>query len=75
MAPKKSIADLFRARLSPSRRHPEEGADGDHKEFKPPLNHQGVADFNKIVGTPARKDKGSASSSASATSTRATPIS
>ena len=73
MAPKKSIADQLRARLSPSRGHPEEGVDDDQEEFNPPLNQQGASDFDVIVGNPSRKDKGSASGSASAASTRATP--
>ena len=73
MAPKKSIADQLRARLSPSRGHPGEGADDDQEEFNPPLNQHGVSDFDKIVETPSRKDEGSASGSASAASTRATP--
>jgi len=38
----------------------------------PPLNKHGASDFDKIVGTPTRKNKGSASDSASAASTRAT---
>ena len=74
MAPNKSIADKLRARLSPSRGHPEEGGDDEQEELSPPppLNQDGSSDFDKIVGTPARKDKGSTSSSASAASIRAT---
>ncbi len=70
MAPKKSIADQLRARLSPTREHSEESVDDDQKEFNPPLNQQGASDFDKIVGTPTYKDKGSASGSASIASTR-----
>ena len=73
MAPKKLIADQLRARLSPSRGLPGKGVDDDQEKFNPPLNQQGASDFDKIVGTPARQEKGSASSSASAASTRATP--
>ncbi len=73
MAPKKSIADHLRARLAPTRGHPEAGGDDEHEEFNPPLNQQGASDFDKIVGTPARKEKDSASGSALAASTRATP--
>ena len=69
MAPKKSIAEQLRARLSPIRGIPEEGRDDEHEGFKPPLNQHG-SDFNRIVGTPARKEKDSASGSASATSTQ-----
>jgi hypothetical protein len=72
MAPKKSIADQLRARLSPTHGHPEAGGDDVHEEFNPPLNQQGAADFDKIVGTPARKEKDSALGSASVASTRAT---
>ena len=60
MAPKKSIADQLRARLSPSRGHPKEGGDFEQEDFNPPLNQQGASDFDKIVETPSRKDKGSA---------------
>jgi hypothetical protein len=60
MAPKKSIADQLRARLSPSRGHPEVGVDDDQEEFNPPLNQQGASDFDVIVGNPLHKDKGSA---------------
>jgi hypothetical protein len=60
MAPKKSIADQLRARLSPSHGHLEEGVDDDQEEFNPPLNQQGASDFDVIVGNPSRKDKGSA---------------
>ena len=73
MAPKKSIVDQLRARLSPSRGHPEVGFDDDQEEFNPPLNQQGASDLDKIVGTPSRKEKGFASGSASAASTWATP--
>ncbi len=73
MAPKKSIEDQLRARFSPSRGHPEEGVDDDQEEFNPPLNQQGASDFDVIVGNPLRTDKGSASCSASATSTWVTP--
>ncbi len=72
MAPKKSIEDQLRVRLSPSRGHPEEGVDDDQEKFNPPLNQHGASDFDVIVGNPLRKDKCSASGSASAASTRAT---
>jgi hypothetical protein len=72
MAPKKSIVDQLRARLSPSRGHPEEDGDDEREKFNPPLNQQGASDLDKIVGTPTHKDKGSTSCSASAASTRAT---
>ena len=72
MAPKKSIANQLRARLSPSHGHPEEDVDDDQKEFNPPLNQHGASDFDVIVGNTSRKDKGSASCSASAASTRPT---
>ncbi len=73
MAPKKSIADQLRARLSPSRGHPGEGADDDQEEFNPPLDQQGASDFDVIVGKPSLKDTSFASGSASASSIRATP--
>jgi hypothetical protein len=68
MAPKKLIAKQLRVRLSPIRRIPEEGIDDEQEGINPTLNHHG-SDFNRIVGTPARKEKDSASGSASATST------
>jgi len=71
MAPNKSIADQLRARLSPSRGHPEESVDDDQEKFNPPLNQRGASDFDVIVGNSSRNDKSSASGSASATSTRA----
>ncbi len=58
MAPKKSIADQLRARLSLSRGHSEACGDDEQEEFNPPLNHRGASEFDKIVGTPARKEKG-----------------
>ena len=73
MAPKKSIADQLCARLSPTCEHPEAGGDYEQEEFKPPLNQQVAADFDQIVGTPLRKEKDSASGSASAASTRTLP--
>ena len=73
MSPKKSIAEQLRARLSPTREHPGAGDDDELEEFNPPLNQQGAADFDKIVGTPARKEKIFASGSTSAASTRVTP--
>ncbi len=42
MAPKKSIADQLRARLSPSRGHPEEGVDDNQEEFNPERTCFGV---------------------------------
>ncbi len=72
MAPKKSIADQLRARLSPSRGHSEAGGDDEQEEFNPPLNQRGASEFDKIVGTQARKEKDTASGSASEASTRAT---
>jgi hypothetical protein len=72
MAPKKTFVEQLRARLSPIRGHPEEGSDVEQREFNPPLNHKDAMEFDKIVGTPLRKDKSSASGSTSATSTRIT---
>ena len=69
-----SITDQLRARLSSSRGLPEIGVDDDQEEFSPPLNQQGASDFDKIVGTLARKEKVAALGSASVASTRATPI-
>jgi hypothetical protein len=68
MAPKKSIAKQLRAMLSPIRGISEEDSDDEKEGFNPPLKHQG-SDFDRIVGTPARKEKDSASGSASTTST------
>ena len=51
MAPKKTIADQLRARLSPTRKHPEASGDDEHEGFNLPLNQQGATDFDKIVGT------------------------
>ena len=70
MAPKKSIAEQLRARLSPVRGDPEEGGDDDQDELDPPLNQQGAEDFDRIVGPPSGKGKRAASGSASAASTR-----
>ncbi len=72
MVPKKTIADHFRARLSPIRGSPEEGGDEDHEELNPPLNYHGATEFDKIVGTPTRKDNSSVIGSASVASIRAT---
>ena len=73
MAPKKSIADQLRARLSPSRGHPEEGVDDDQEEFNPPLNQQRALDSDKNFGTRLVGTKDLPSCSTSAASTRATP--
>ena len=69
MAPNKTIEDQLRASFSPIREHSEEGGDDEHEEFNLPLNEQGASDFDKIAGTPTRKDKGSAPGFASAAST------
>jgi hypothetical protein len=72
MAPKKIIADQLRERLSHIRKHPKEGDDDEQDEFNPPLSPEGATEYDKIVGTPARKDKSYAACFASATSTRVT---
>ena len=51
MAPNKSIADQLRARLLPSRGHPEEVGDDEQEEFNPHLYQLGASDLDKIVGT------------------------
>ena len=71
MAPKKTIAEQLRSKLSPARGEPEEDCDDDQGEFRPPLNQQGAV-FDKIVRPPFRKEKHSASSSASEASTLVT---
>ncbi len=72
MATKKTIAEQLRARLSPVRRDPEEGDDNEQGDFEPPQNQQCSTEFDTIVGAPSRKDKSSASGSASTTSARVT---
>ena len=49
MAPKKTIEEQLRARLSLVRGDPEEGGVDDQDELDPPLNQQGVEDFDRIV--------------------------
>ena len=74
MALKKTIADQLLAKLSPIHGYTKEGGDNDQEEFNPPspLIKQRTSEFDKIVGTLARKNKSYASGSASAASTRAT---
>ncbi len=71
MSPKKSIAEHLRTALTPARAEPEAEDDEDQEEFNPPLNQQGAIEFDKTVGSPAGRGKRSATSSASAASTRA----
>jgi len=70
MAPKKTIDEQLRARLSPVRGDPHEGGDENQDVLNPPLNQQGAKYFDIIVEPPSCKDKLSASGSASASSTR-----
>ena len=66
MAPKKTIAEHLRARLSPARKDPEEGTSNEEESFAPPLNQQGATVnpvFDPVVGPPSGKDKLQASSS------------
>ncbi len=72
MAPKKTIAERLRARLSPTRGNSKEGGDDEHGKLDPQLNRHGSTDFDKIFGTPSRKETSSAFGSASAASTHVT---
>ncbi len=57
MAPKKTIAEQLRARLSPASGNSEEGGDDEQGDLEPQQNQQGSTKFDTIVGTPSRKDK------------------
>jgi hypothetical protein len=65
MAPKKSIADHFHARLSPARKDPEEEHSNEEEELVPMLNQLGATNpvFDPIVGPPSGKKKCLASAS------------
>ena len=65
MAPKKTIAEHLRARLSPARKDPEEGTSNEEEEFSPPLNQQGATNpvFDPVIGPPSGKEKLLASAS------------
>jgi hypothetical protein len=71
MSPKTSIAEHLRTTLTPMRAEPEVGDDDDQEDFNPPLNQQGAIEFDRTVGSPAGRGNRSATSSASASSTRA----
>ena len=65
MAPKKTIAEHLRARLSPARKDPEEGTSNEEEKFSPPLNQQGATNpvFDPVIGPPSGKEKLLASAS------------
>ena len=67
MAPKKSIPNHLRARLSPVRKDPEEEHSNEEEKLVPPLNPLGATNpvFDPIIGPPSGKEKSIASASSS----------
>ena len=72
MAPEKTIAKQLGAMRSHIRGHSEERGDDEQGEFTPPLNQEGAANIDIIVGIPSCEETSFASGSASATKTRVT---